>query len=34
MGLVTRPVEEDLNRFKQFIEGRGTETGAWKGTVK
>ena len=34
MGLVTRRVEEDLNRFKHFIEGRGTEAGAWRGTVK
>ena len=24
----------DLERFKDFIEGRGTETGAWRGTVE
>jgi uncharacterized membrane protein len=34
MGLVTRRVEDDLKRFKTFIESRGQETGAWRGTVK
>ena len=34
MGLVTRRVEGDLKRFKEFIESRGQETGAWRGTVK
>lgn len=34
MGLVTRRVEGDLKRFKDFIESRGRETGAWRGTVK
>jgi uncharacterized membrane protein len=34
MGLVTRRVEGDLKRFKTFIESRGQETGAWRGTVK
>jgi uncharacterized membrane protein len=33
MGLVTRRVEGDLKRFKTFIESRGQETGAWRGTV-
>jgi uncharacterized membrane protein len=33
MGLVTRRVEGDLRRFKTFIESRGQETGAWRGTV-
>jgi len=34
MGLVTNRVEGDLKRFKDFIESRGRETGAWRGTVK
>ena len=34
LGLVTQRVEGDLNRFKDFIESRGRETGAWRGTVK
>ena len=34
MGLVSRRVEGDLKRFKEFIESRGQETGAWRGTVK
>jgi uncharacterized membrane protein len=34
MGFVTRRVEGDLKRFKDFIESRGQETGAWRGTVK
>ena len=34
MGLVSRRVEGDLQRFKEFIESRGEETGAWRGTVK
>ncbi|ALA59170.1 SRPBCC family protein [Nitrospira moscoviensis] len=32
-GLVSRRVEGDLERFKQFIESRGRETGAWRGTI-
>jgi uncharacterized membrane protein len=34
LGLVSRRVEGDLKRFKEFIESRGRETGAWRGTVK
>lgn len=34
MGLVSRRVEGDLKRFKEFIESRGQETGGWRGTVK
>jgi uncharacterized membrane protein len=34
MGVVTRRVEGDLMRFKDFIETRGRETGGWRGTVK
>ena len=33
LGLVSRRVEGDLKRFKEFIEARGTETGAWRGAV-
>jgi uncharacterized membrane protein len=34
LGFVTRRVEGDLNRFKEFIESRGEETGAWRGTIQ
>ncbi|HEX9043888.1 MAG TPA: SRPBCC family protein [Candidatus Limnocylindrales bacterium] len=27
-------VKGDLDRFKQFIEGRGEETGAWRGKIE
>ena len=33
LGFMSRRVEGDLQRFKQFIESRGTETGAWRGEV-
>jgi uncharacterized membrane protein len=32
-GLDTRRVRGDLNRFKQLIESRGTEDGAWRGEI-
>ena len=34
LGFVSRRVEGDLNRFKEFIESRGEETGAWRGTIQ
>lgn len=34
LGFVTRRVEGDLKRFKEFIEDRGRATGAWRGTVE
>ena len=34
LGFLDRRVKGDLERFKEFIEGRGTETGAWRGEVK
>jgi uncharacterized membrane protein len=34
MGVVTQRVEGDLKRFKTYIESRGQETGAWRGTIK
>jgi uncharacterized membrane protein len=33
LGVVDRRVKGDLERFKEFIEGRGVETGAWRGEV-
>jgi uncharacterized membrane protein len=33
LGFVSRRVEGDLKRFKEFIEARGEETGAWRGAV-
>jgi hypothetical protein len=34
IGMLDRRVAGDLKRFKEFIESRGTETGAWRGTVE
>jgi len=34
MGLVERRVVSDLKRFKEFIESRAIETGAWRGEVR
>lgn len=33
LGIVEARVRGDLDRFKQFIEKRGSETGAWRGAV-
>ena len=33
LGFVSRRIEGDLERFKKFIEERGTESGAWRGEV-
>lgn len=33
LGVFSRRVEGDLERFKDFLESRGQETGAWRGTV-
>jgi uncharacterized membrane protein len=32
-GVLDHRVKGDLERFKDFIENRGTETGAWRGEV-
>jgi len=32
-GVVSNRVQGDLDRFKQFIESRGAETGAWRGEI-
>ena len=34
LGFVSRRVEGDLDRFKEFIESRGQETGAWRGEIE
>ncbi|SDJ57629.1 SRPBCC family protein [Streptomyces indicus] len=33
LGLVRRQVHGSLRGFKEYIEGQGKETGAWRGTV-
>jgi uncharacterized membrane protein len=33
VGIVQRQVEGDLERFKEFIEARGRETGGWRGEI-
>jgi uncharacterized membrane protein len=33
-GFLERRVKGDLERFKEFIESRGRETGAWRGEVE
>jgi uncharacterized membrane protein len=33
LGFMTRRVQGDLERFKEFIESRGQETGAWRGEI-
>jgi uncharacterized membrane protein len=33
IGMDTRQVREDLQRFKQLVEALGQETGAWRGEV-
>jgi uncharacterized membrane protein len=34
LGEVSRRVAKNLERFKEFIEARGQETGAWRGEVE
>ena len=34
LGFVSRQVQGDLERFKEFVESRGSETGAWRGEIK
>ena len=33
LGFVSKQAEGDLKRFKEFVESRGVETGAWRGQV-
>ncbi len=34
LGFDDRQIKGDLKRFKEFIESRGSETGAWRGEIK
>jgi uncharacterized membrane protein len=34
LGFPDRQVNKDLDKFKEFIEARGQETGAWRGEVQ
>ncbi|MEW2615493.1 SRPBCC family protein [Streptomyces sp. NPDC047880] len=34
MGTIDRRVKGDMKRFKQYIEERGVESGAWRGRVE
>ncbi|MBX5444894.1 SRPBCC family protein [Sphaerobacter sp.] len=34
LGFMERRVQGDLERFKDFIERRGRETGGWRGTIE
>ena len=34
LGVVESRVKGDLERFKEFIESRGSETGAWRGEIQ
>ena len=34
IGVVSRRVENDLEHFKEFIENRHRETGAWRGIIR
>ena len=34
VGVTSRRVEGDLQRFKEFVESRGVETGQWRGEVR
>ncbi|MFD8494533.1 SRPBCC family protein [Amycolatopsis sp. NPDC059657] len=33
LGILDRRIKSDMERFKEFIEKRGRETGAWRGDV-
>src|SRR5215210_125848 len=34
LGVPERRIKGDLERFKEFIESRGSETGAWRGEIE
>lgn len=34
LGFMERRVQGDLERFKEYIESRGVETGAWRGQIR
>jgi uncharacterized membrane protein len=33
LGLVRRRIQGDMERFKEFLEARGRETGGWRGEI-
>jgi uncharacterized membrane protein len=33
LGMASRRVKNDLERFKEFVESQGRETGAWRGEI-
>jgi len=33
LGFISRRAKGDMKRFKELIESRGRETGAWRGDV-
>ncbi|MCW5892143.1 MAG: SRPBCC family protein [bacterium] len=33
LGVASARISGDLGRFKEFIEDRGTQTGAWRGSI-
>jgi uncharacterized membrane protein len=33
LGVLSRKVQKTVDDFKEYIEGRGMETGAWRGEV-
>lgn len=33
LGLVRMEMRKNLQRYKELVEGRGVETGAWRGTI-
>ena len=34
LGFIKRRAKGDMHRFKELVESRGTETGAWRGEVE
>ena len=34
LGVASHRVQGDLERFKEFVERTGTESGAWRGTIR
>ena len=34
LGILTHRVKSDMKNFKEFIESRGRETGAWRGNIE
>lgn len=34
VGFVSKQLESDMERFKEFIEDRSMSTGAWRGTIQ